>query len=1006
MQGKGAIRFFAIALALACIYSLSFSIITYNVAKNAKAYANGDAVKERFYLDSIETETVYNLGFQKFTYAECKQKQINLGLDLKGGMNVTMEISLKEMIRSLAGNSDNAGFNKALDLTETRSKTSNKNYVALFGETFKEVNPGVALASVFATKENSARIKISSTDIEVLAEIKKEADGAIDRSFNILRTRIDKFGVTQPNIQLQDNSNRILIELPGVDNPERVRKLLQGSAKLEFWDTYENAEIFQALDNANKAIKNKNALANPISISTDSSSVTNSSLVNVADTAKKDGLALLDKIKSDTSKKDTSSATQNANFTRDNPLFAVLSPAIYQGENGQQQLRPGSTIGYAALKDTAKVNNYLQSQEVKAVLPSDVKFLWAVKPLDKNNVFELHAIKMTGRDNQAPLAGDVIANAREDYDQTGKPEVVMIMNSDGAKTWRRMTAEASKDAINKRSIAIVLDDYVYSSPTVQSEISGGISSISGNFTADDTKDLANILKAGKLPAPAKIVSEAVVGPSLGEEAINAGLISSVVGLLVVLLFMLFYYNRAGWIADLALFANVFFIMGVLASLGAVLTLPGIAGIVLTIGMAVDANVLIYERIREELTEGQPFKLAIANGYRKAYSSIVDSNVTTLLTGIILYIFGSGPIQGFATTLIIGIITSLFSAIFITRLIFESQIAKNNIISFSNKFTQGAFKGSTFDFLSKRKQFYWISTAIIVAGIVSLFFKGLSFGVDFKGGRSYVVRFADDVKTGDVREALNVAFGTAPEVKTFGGGNQVKVTTSYMIDNTAENADLQVENKLNEGLAKINSKSEILSSEKVGPTIADDIRASAIYSILLSMLVVFIYILIRFKRWQFGVATLVALAHDVLILVSLFSILNGILPFSLDIDQAFIAAVLTVMGYSINDTVVVFDRIREYLNVHHTKNEALAPVINNALNSTLSRTMITGLSTMFVLVILFIFGGEVIRGFSFAMLIGVIFGTYSSIFIATPIVVDLVKNKDDVRSLSTEIKKIA
>lgn len=1005
MQGKGAIRFFAIALALACIYSISFSIVTYNVAKNARAYSNGDAVKERFYLDSMETETVYNLGFQKFTYAECKQKQLNLGLDLKGGMNVTMEISLKQLIRSLAGNSENAGFNKALQLTQERSGTSNKNYVTLFGEVFKEVNPGISLASIFATKENQARIKISSTDAEVLAEIKKEADGAIDRSFNILRTRIDKFGVTQPNIQLQDNSNRILIELPGVDDPDRVRKLLQGSAQLEFWDTYENAEIFPSLDNANKAIKNKLALASGATLSSDTIKKSTDSLsTSLTDTTNKDGLALLNKINSDTSKKDTSSAAQNANFTKDNPLFAILSPAIYQGEKGQQLLRPGSAVGYASLKDTSKVNSYLQMEEVKAVLPSDVKFLWAVKPIDKNNFFELHAIKLTGRDNKAPLGGDVIANAREDYDQTGKPEVVMIMNSEGAKIWRRMTAEASKDPINKRSVAIVLDDYVYSSPTVQSEISGGISSISGNFTADDTKDLANILKAGKLPAPAKIVSEAVVGPSLGQEAINAGLISSVVGLLVVLLFMVFYYNRAGWIADVALFANVFFLMGVLASLGAVLTLPGIAGIVLTIGMAVDANVLIYERIREELGEGQPFKLAIANGYKKAYSSIIDSNVTTLLTGIILYVFGTGPIQGFATTLVIGILTSLFAAIFITRLIFESQIAKNNIVSFSTKLTENAFKGSSFDFLSKRRQFYWISTAIIVAGIVSLFFKGLSFGVDFKGGRSYVVRFDQDVKTNEVREALNVTFGSAPEVKTFGGNNQVKVTTSYMIDSPADNADTEVETKLKDGLAKINNKSSILSSEKVGPTIADDIRASAVYSILLSMVVVFLYILIRFKRWQFGVAALVALAHDVLILVSIFSIFNGILPFSLDIDQAFIAAVLTVMGYSINDTVVVFDRIREYLNIHHTKNEALAPVINNALNSTLSRTMITGLSTMFVLSILFIFGGEVIRGFSFAMLIGVIFGTYSSIFIATPIVVDLVKNKTDVRSLSTETAK--
>lgn len=985
MQGKGAIKFFAIALSLACIYSLSFTFVANNVEKDARENAQGDPIKERAYLDSMSTEVVYNLGIAKFTYQECKQLQLNLGLDLKGGMNVTMEISLVDLVRSMANNSTDPTFNKALSLANQRQVTSQKDFITLFAEAFNELDPNAQLAAIFATKENQARITYKSTNEEVLNVLRDEADGAIDRSFNILRTRIDKFGVTQPNIQLQQGSNRVLIELPGVDNPERVRKLLQGTAQLEFWETYENAEAFTYLEKINTTLKSRSALLKDTTAAETDTTTTDT-------TAKSNELALLEKINADTSKTDSADKSFET-FARDNPLFAVLSPATYQDEQGQATFRPGAVIGYSALKDTAKVNAYLRMPEVRAGLPGNLKFLWGVKPINDKNVFELFAIKTSGREGKAPLEGDVISDARSDVDQRGNPEVVMIMNAEGAKTWKRMTAEASADPNKKRCIAIVLDNYVYSAPTVQGEISGGVSSISGSFTQDETKDLSNVLKAGKLPAPARIVEEAVVGPSLGQEAINAGLISAVVGLIVVLLFMGFYYSRAGFIADLALFANVFFIMGVLASLGAVLTLPGIAGIVLTIGMSVDANVLIYERVREELAAGKSFRLAIADGFRNAYSSIIDANVVTLLTGIILYAFGSGPILGFATTLIIGILTSLFAAIFITRLIFEGQIAKNKIVKFSNKFTEGAFKNASFDFLSKRKVFYIISSLIILAGIVSLFVKGLSLGVDFKGGRTYVVRFQDEVRTSDIRQSLAQSFGIAPEVKTFGGFNQVKVTTSYLIDNPSEETDEQVQAKLNEGLSKTGQKYEVMSSQKVGPTIANDIKTSAVWAVLISLLVVFAYIVLRFKRWQFGLGALVALAHDVLILVSLFSIFNGILPFSLDIDQAFIAAVLTVMGYSMNDTVVVFDRIREYLNLHHTKNEGLAPVINNALNSTLSRTMVTGLTTIFVLIILFIFGGEVIRGFSFAMLIGVIFGTYSSIFIATPIVVDFIRKKN-------------
>ncbi len=989
MQGKGTIRFFAIALAIACVYSLSFSFVVSSVENAAKEFANGDSKKERAYLDSVANEPVYNLLVAKYTYKECQDRQINLGLDLKGGMNVTMEISLTDLIKSLAGNNDDASFNQAMVNAKTRQLTSTTDYITLFVEEYDKLVPNGKLAAIFATKENQGRINFNTTNEDVVKVIRLEADRAIERSFNILRTRIDKFGVTQPNIQLQEGSNRVLIELPGVTEQDRVRKLLQGTAKLEFWETFENAEIFPALENANKVIaaKLKTTKDTVKTVATDSTAI-----ATTADAKP----SLLNKLKGDTTKSKTDTSKSRELLARENPLFAVLAPATFTNEQNQQALRPGAVVGYVLEKDTATVNSYLNMEEVRNSLPSNVKFLWAVKPIDKTTTFELFAVKVTSRDNQPVLGGDAIASAREDFDQRGNPEVQMTMNAEGAKIWKRVTAAAAGNPTDKndnRCVAIVLDNYVYTAPVVQNEIAGGVSSISGNFTVAETKDLANVLQAGKLPAPAKIVEEAIVGPSLGKEAINAGLISSIVGLVIVLLFMAFYYNRAGVFADIALLINVFFIMGVLASLGAVLTLPGIAGIVLTIGMAVDANVLIYERIREELAEGKSFRLAISDGFKNAYSSIVDANVVTLISGIILYAFGSGPILGFASTLIIGILTSLFAAIFITRLIFEMEIAKNRVTKFSNALTANWFKDANFDFLSRRKLFYFISSAIIVAGVASVMIKGFSLGVDFKGGRSYVVRFDKDVTTQEVREVLNETFGVTTEVKTFGSGNQVKVTTSYLIDNQNEETDRMVETKLAEGLAKLgDAKGEVLSSQKVGPTIANDIKKSAVWAIVLSLVAVFLYILIRFKRWQFGMGAIVALLHDVLVLLSLFSIFNGILPFSLDIDQAFIAAVLTVMGYSMNDTVVVFDRVREYIALHHTKNEGLASVINNALNSTLSRTVVTGLCTIFVLAVLFIFGGEVIRGFSFAMLIGVIFGTYSSLFVATPIVVDFIRKE--------------
>lgn len=693
----------------------------------------------------------------------------------------------------------------------------------------------------------------------------------------------------------------------------------------------------------------------------------------------------------DTSAKDSSNTPKTyEQFAKDNPLYGVLTPAIVQNEKNQQELRKGPVIGSSLVKDTGKVNRIFAMEQVRAKFPKEFKPLWTVKPIDKEGkVVQLVAIKMPARNPVAPLDGSAVTDARKMKGQfTDNWEISMAMNAEGARIWKRLT----HDNVG-HSIAVVLDDYVYSYPNVIQEISGGNSSITGQFSLQESDDLANILKVGKLPAPARIVEDTVVGPTLGQEAINSGLLSFVIALILVLLFMISYYGNAGWVADVALFANVFFIMGVLASLGAVLTLPGIAGIVLTIGMSVDANILIFERVREELTLGKGVRLAVSDGFKHAYSSIIDSNVTTLLLGIILYTFGTGPIQGFATTLIIGILSSLFCAIFISRLIFEWMLGKNKVLTFWNKYTQGAFKNIHINFVEKRKAYYTFSAIIILAGIVAFSMKGLNFGVDFQGGRTYVVRFEKDksITTVQVIDALKGPLTKAPEVKTFGSGNQVKVTTSYLIDDPSPDAEQKVSNKLDEGLKLINAKYEILSSQKVGPTIADDIRTSAVWAILFGCALMFLYIFVRFRKWQYGLGAVVALFHDVLVVLSFYTIFNGILPFSLEIDQAFIAAILTVMGYSMTDTVVVFDRIREFVGVHHHAKDQ-RKVINDALNATLSRTVNTSLTIFFVLLAIFIFGGEVIRGFTFALLIGIVIGTYSSICIATPIVVDFAKKE--------------
>jgi SecD/SecF fusion protein len=977
MQNKGIIKFAAVVLSILSLYALSFTYFANKVEDDAKEFANGDPVKERIYLDSISSHPVYPIFGHTYQYV--KEREIALGLDLKGGMNVTMEIELSALLRSLANNPTDANFNQALKNAQEKTKTSRDGLVSLFVSEFEKLDPSVKLASFYSTKENAAELKLDATNAQVKSYLDKQSTSAVERSFNILRTRIDKFGVTQPNIQLQQGSNRILVELPGVTDQDRVRKLLQGSAKLEFYETFDNQEIFPLIQNINNILAAKQPKAE-----TKATEVKADSSVNA------DNKPALLSAKKDSSANDSSDVSALA---QTNPLFAVLSPATYQTPDGQQALRPGSVVGYSALKDTSRVNAFLADEDIKAIIPANVKLMWGVKSITPDSkVFELYAIKGTGPNGEAALGGDVISNAREDFDQKGNPEVVMVMNSQGAIEWKRITAAAAgspQSEDDNKAIAIVLDNMVYTAPRVSNEIPNGISSISGSFTVEETKDLANVLKAGKLPAPAKIVGEYVVGPTLGKESIERGLISSIAGFIVVLAFMVFYYSRSGWLANLALLANLFFLIGIMASIGAVWTLPGIAGLVLTIGMAVDANVLIYERIKEELEAGKSMRLAIADGFSNSYSAILDSNITTLITGIILMVMGSGPILGFATTLVIGIVVSLFTAIFISRLVLDGMVEKGNKISFSTSFTKRLFKGADFDFIKERKKFYIISSIIIIAGLISMFTRGFSYGVDFQGGRTYVVEFQKEISTLDVRKVLTDAFDNdAPEVKSYGSG--VRITTDYLINDDSPEVDGIVEGKLNNGLKALNAPYEIMDAQKVGPTVANDIKTSAIYAVLLAILAIFLYIFIRFRRFEFGLASIVALAHDVLIVLAVFSLLNGFVPFSLDIDQSFIAAILTVVGYSINDTVVIFDRIREYLNDDRNKKESMGTIINNALNSTLSRTVVTGMSTIGVLIILFIFGGEILRGFSFAMLIGVIVGTYSSLFVATPVVVEFIR----------------
>ncbi len=1006
MRNKGAIKLVAIVMALVSIYQLSFTFVTSRVEKKANEYAQGDPFKKSYYKDSLAGKPVYNfLGLKKYTYRDCQEREFNLGLDLKGGMNVTLEVNVIDVVRGLSNYSTDPTFVAAINLARQNQTDSQDDFVTLFGQAFETVDPDAKLASVFNTIELKDEIQYTSTNQEVLNVIRKETQVAIDNSVQILRNRIDQFGVAQPSFQELGASGRVMIELPGIKDPKRVRKLLQGAAKLEFWETYENADVYPWLDDANRKIKEiLDIEAGLVPEEVDSTALEQESvetqdpaaegaddlIAEIADTTGEE--SLIDQLESDTTAQAEDQTYEE--YAANNPLFAVLNP-----HGSAEGLYKGPVIGRSLGYDTVKVNRYLNMEQIKSIFPSNIRFYWTAKPMDgTEDVFALLAIKVSNREGKAALDGSVVTKARAEFGAGSQPEVSITMNAEGGKIWERLTQESIGHAI-----AIVLDNYVRSYPNVNAKISGGRSSISGGgMTIEEAQDLANILKSGKMDAPAVILTEDIVGPSLGKEAINAGLLSFILAFVLVLLYMIFYYNKAGFTANLALIINVFFIMGVLASLGAVLTLPGIAGIILTIGMSVDANVLIFERIREELTAGKGLKLAIRDGYQNAYSAIIDANVTTLLTGIILYSVGTGPIKGFATTLVIGIFTSLFSAIFITRLIFESRLAKEKKITFNTGLTRNAWKNMGVKFLEKRKIFYIISGVLIGASLLSLAVRGLSLGVDFTGGRTYVVRFDEPVNSSDLVNSLATPFENEPDVKTFGSSRQVKVSTAYMIGSDLREADSIVEDALYRGcvdyLPPGTDKETFLEvnrmeSHMVGPTIADDIIKSAFIAVILALIGIFLYILLRFRTWQFGLGAVAALFHDVIIVLGLYSILYSIMPFSLEIDQAFIAAILTVVGYSINDTVVVFDRVREYINLFRKRDRKL--IVNQALNSTLSRTFSTSLSTLVVLLAIFIFGGASIRGFIFAMMIGVIVGTYSSLFIASPIVYDLVKKKEKV-----------
>ena len=1035
MQNRSALWIFTILLALACLYQLSFSFFTGRLEKVAEREAeykadsvlnatgsadlDRDSLKivfENQYLRAHGEEKVYPvLGY---TYREAKEKEINLGLDLRGGMAVTLEVSIPELITNLADNSQDPAFQTAMKNAMARQSSSSADFITLFGEEYAKIPDRGPLSTIFYTPERRDMFEREGSDTDYLAALRREAQTALNNTERILRTRIDKFGVAQPSIQKQQFTGRIQIELPGVKDKERVRRVLQSTANLEFWETYDNTEIYPMLQAANDRLATLNAAttspdttsATPIdtgsvaiadtSLAVDTTAV-DTSLAAAADTT---GLADTTTAASETDADTTQMDAEE--FAKSNPLFAVLNPSVFQTTAGSVNLATGPVVGTARVADTAQVNTMLRSEAMRASLGQDVKLAWAAKPeireIDGQNVqlINLFALKVP-RGGEPKLDGSSIVNAAQDFNLQGEVEVTMNMNAEGAQTWKVMTG----DNVGK-AIAIVLDELVYSAPIVQNEIAGGRSSISLgsdnlNKQIQEADDLANILKAGALPAPARIIDETVVGPSLGEENIKSGLASFAVALVCVLLVMILYYARAGWIADIALLANVFFLLGTMASMQATLTLPGIAGIVLTIGMAVDANVLINERVRDELKSGRMLKSGIDVAYSGAgaLSAIIDSNVTTFITAVILYFFGSGPIQGFATTLGLGILTSLFTAIFITRMIMTQRLEKGRTIEFSRPWNRNLFDGINIDFMGRRKMFYLISAIVIGIGVGSMVVRGFNWGVDFTGGRSYVVEFKETPDLEQVRGSLApIMKGEEGQdysllVKTYGGEKRLKITTNYLIEQPGVHVDSIAEAAIANSLATVGQFDFVGDTRKVDPTISDDIKLSALTSVGIALVFMFIYIGIRFRNWQFGMGAVVALAHDVLFVLGLYSLLWGVVGFSLEIDEAFIAVILTVVGYSINDTVVVFDRIREYVRDH--KRESHEVVFNKAINSTLSRTLNTGVCTLLVLVTIFLFGGVSIKGFVFGLFFGTLVGTYSSIFVASTVALDLLKKKNPI-----------
>ena len=980
MQNKGLIKLFAILFGLVSLYQLSFTWIAGGVENDAKEYALANAEEndgralakfERKYLDSVANVAVFDKFGLSFSYNDIKDKEINLGLDLKGGINATLQVSVKDILIGLSNNSKNEAFIQALQEASAAQKNSTEPYLDLFFQAFEKISNGTSKLNapdIFGNKSLREKINFQKTDEETKQALQEEISSSINTAFEVLRSRIDKFGVTQPNIQRIGNSGRILIELPGAKDIERVKKLLQSTAELQFWEVYTNQEVAQFLYAANAKV-------------TELFKEENVTVADSKDEAASEIEDLLGEVQDSTETAQTKS------------LFNVLYPRIPRNQN-----EISSIIGSASVLDTAKVNAYLSLEEVKALLPANlkhVKFLWDAKPIKDTEVINLYAIK-SNRKDEAPIQGDVIINASQEYDQLGtSPEVSMTMNSRGSKLWAKMTSENVGNFV-----AVVLDDYVYTAPRVNTAITGGRTSISGNFSVLEAQDLANVLKAGKLPAAAHIIQSEIVGPSLGQEAIDSGIESFVLALILVLIWMVFYYGKAGLFANVALVVNILFIFGILSAFGAVLTLPGIAGIVLTIGMSVDANVLIFERIKEELAKGKALKEGISDGFNNALSSILDANITTLLTGFILFVFGTGPVKGFASTLMIGIATSLFTAIFITRILIDAYSGKGQTLTFNTGITKQWFTKINIDFLKKRKMSYAISAVILALGIGSLLTNGLNYGVDFVGGRSYVVRFDQVVNSTEVAESLKKVFESSPEVKTYGSSNQLKITTKYKIDEEGQQVDDQVQTALFEGVKAFlpegttlddfnggfdGQKIGVFNAIKVEPTIADDIKSAAQWAIIGSLLIVFLYILMRFKKWQYSLGAVIAVFHDVLIVLSIFSIAYKVMPFDMEIGQSFIAAILTVVGYSLNDTVVIFDRIREFTKLH--EKWKYSDVVNSALSSTLGRTINTSLTTLIVLLAIFIFGGDSIRGFMFALIIGVLVGTYSSLFIASPIMYD-------------------